>query len=246
MQYQPIVDMHSGLWVGAEALLRWPARGANFNPDIIASKLKRSDLIRTVARWVCQQIVEEYSQTLWACDQFYITVNLSNEDLEDPSFVDFIKALTAQYAMPASRLAFEITERLAAGIKAAEQIKRLRALGHLIALDDFGTGHSNLAHLDQLPVDIIKIDKSFSNRAGNYSTSIILSQMLQLAQRLDILVVFEGVETDVQAEWMIALGAREAQGGLYSKALPAPELVRAYFSKPRYAVDTTLSGTLHE
>jgi sensor c-di-GMP phosphodiesterase-like protein len=233
VHYQPIVDMHSGIWLGAEALLRWPNKGSQFNPEAIVSVLERAGLMPNVTRWVCKQVVEEYSQTLWACDSFYVTINLAADDVMDSTFPDFIKQLLSEYRLPASRFAFEVTERLALDSRhAAIQLNRLRALGHLIVLDDFGTGYSNLAYLDQLPVDIIKIDKSFTLRTESSSANIILSHVLNMAKKLDIDVVVEGIETDDQAERVSALGAQKAQGWLYSKDLPAHDLVRAYFSRP--------------
>ena len=149
----------------------------------------------------------------------------------DHSFPDFMRQLLAEYKLPASRFAFEVTERVALNSQlAAVELKRLRAQGHLIVLDDFGTGYSSLAYLDELPVDIIKIDKSFVLRAQSLSSDIILSYLLHMAQKLDIDVIVEGVETTRQAERVCALGAHKAQGWLYSKDLPAHALVRAYFS----------------
>ena len=233
VHYQPIVDMQSQMWLGAEALLRWPNKGAEFNPEAIVSVLERAGLMQNVTRWICQRVIEEYSNTFWACDEFYITINLSSGDVLDPEFPDFIKQLLSEYKIPASRIAFEVTERVALNSKlAAVHLNRLRAHGHLIVLDDFGTGYSSLAYLDQLPVDIIKIDKSFTLRAESTFANIILSHVLLMAKKLDIDVVIEGVETERQAERVSALGALKAQGWLYSKDLSAQDLVRAYFSLP--------------
>lgn len=233
MNYQPIVDMQSGMWLGAEALLRWPQKGSEFNPEEIVAVLERAGLMENLTRWICRKVVEDYSQTFWACGDFYITINLSAADVMDPSFPDFIKQLLAAHKLPASRFAFEVTERVALDSqRAAVQLNRLRAQGHLIVLDDFGTGYSSLAYLDQLPVDIIKIDKSFTLRAESSTANIILSHLLHMAKKLDIDVVVEGIETMGQAQRVGELGAQKAQGWYYSKDLPAHALVRAYFSTP--------------
>lgn len=238
IHYQPIVDMHTGLWLGAEALMRWPDRGNTFNPEATFTLLERSPIICSVTRWVCQQVMEEYSQSLWACDRFYITINLSPADVMDRTFPDFIKVLTTRYAISASHVAFEITERVALCGQLAEiQLNRLRALGHLVLLDDFGTGYSNFASLVQLPIDAIKIDKLFTHHAGNTS-DIILLQLLQMVRRLNLDVIIEGVETQAQAQRLRFLGADKAQGWLYSKALPAEDFVRAYFSMPERGLYT--------
>ncbi|MHC8403420.1 EAL domain-containing protein [Pseudomonas sp. MDT1-17] len=233
VHYQPIVDMQSGGWLGAEALLRWPAKGSTFSPEAIVAELERVGLIQDVTRWVCRRVIEEYSQTLWACDELYITINLSAADVMDPTFPDFIQHLLDTHKLPASRFAFEVTERVALDReRAVVQLNRLRARGHRIVLDDFGTGYSSLAYLDQLQVDMIKFDKSFTLRSESFTSNIILSHLLQMAKKLDIDVVVEGIETTHQAGRVSALGAEKAQGWLYSKELSAQALVRAYFSLP--------------
>jgi sensor c-di-GMP phosphodiesterase-like protein len=238
IHYQPIVDMQSGQWLGAEALLRWPKKGSEFSSEVLITALERAGLMQNVTRWICQQVVEDYCETIWACEDFYITINLSAADVMDHSFPDFMRRLLAEHKVPASRFAFEVTERVALNSQRAEvELKRLRAQGHLIALDDFGTGYSSLAYLDQLPVDIIKIDKSFTSRKQSPSSDIILSHLLHMAKKLDIDVIVEGVETMSQARRVCELGAQKAQGWLYSKDLPAHALVRAYFSIPHPSID---------
>lgn len=238
VHYQPIIDLPSGQWLGAEALLRWPQKGVEFNPEVLVTALERAGLMGDLTRWICRQVVEEYCETIWACDDFYITINLSAADVMDQTFPDFIRQLLAEHQLSASRFAFEVTERVALDSqRAAVQLKRLRAQGHLIVLDDFGTGYSSLAYLDQLPVDIIKIDKSFTLKTQSRSSDIILSHLLHMAKKLDIDVVVEGVETTLQAQRVCELGAHKAQGWLYSKALPADALVRGYFSIPHPSMD---------
>ncbi|CAI8852845.1 hypothetical protein EMIT0324P_220012 [Pseudomonas chlororaphis] len=234
VRYQPIVDMRSGLWLGAEALLRWPKKGERFNPETIVTRLERAGLMQSVTRWVCRQVIEDYSQLIWACDDlYYITINLSAADVMDPTFPDFIERLLAQYNVASSRIAFEITERVALEEdRAVLQLKRLHAQGHLIVLDDFGTGYSNLSYLDNLPIDIIKIDKSFTIKNDGATANIIVTHILHMAKKLGINVVVEGVETLQQVERLSALGADVAQGWFYSKELSADALARGYFSVP--------------
>lgn len=241
VHYQPIVDMRSGLWLGAEALLRWPKKGAQFNPEAIVTLLERAGLMQSVTRWVCRQVIEDCSQLIWACDDLYITINLSAADVMDSTFPEFIEHLLARYNVASSRIAFEITERVALEEgRAALQLKRLHAQGHLIVLDDFGTGYSNLSYLDSLPIDIIKIDKSFTMKNDGVTANIIMAHILHMAKKLEINVVVEGIETLRQVERLSALGADVAQGWFYSKELSADALVRGYFSVPHPKINQAI------
>lgn len=231
VRYQPIVNMQSGMLLGAEALLRSSRKGLEFNPQQFVTSLERAGLVGCLTRWICGQVVLEYCEIIWACNNFYITINLSATDVEDRKFPDFMSELLAEHNLSASRFAFEVTEGVALKSNgAAVHLKRMRARGHSILLDDFGTGYSGLAYLAQLPVDIIKIDKSLTLKTESTSSAIILSHVLQMAKKLDIDVVVEGIESTFQAERVRQLGAEKAQGWLYSKELTARALVKAYFS----------------
>ena len=241
VHYQPIVNMRTGLWLGAEALLRWPTKGQQFSPETTMALFERAGLMPHITRWVCQQVIEEYSQFLWACEELYVTINLSAADVMDPTFPAFINQLLTQYKVAPSKIAFEVTERVALEERAASmQLKHLRAQGHLIILDDFGTCYSSLSYLDNLPVDIIKIDKSFAMKKDGSTANIIIAHILHMAKKLAIHVVVEGVETQRQADRLSALGAQVAQGWLYSKELTAPALVRGYFSVPHPKINQVI------
>jgi EAL domain-containing protein (putative c-di-GMP-specific phosphodiesterase class I) len=231
MHYQPIVDMRTGAWIGAEALLRWTRNGTAISPGEFIPVIEKSWLMPLTTRWICQQVIEDYSRVFWACESFYISINLSAQDVLDPTFADFIAQLLGQYHVPASRIVFEVTEGVMLDKQdATTQLNRLRAQGHKIALDDFGTGYSNLAYLDCLPLDIIKIDRSFVTKGDEVAANTILSHLLEMAWHLNLRVIVEGVELPEQVERLITLGALTAQGWFYSRELSAEELVRGYFS----------------
>ncbi len=241
MHYQPIVDMTTGQWIGAEALLRWSVKGQPVSPGIFIPLMEKSGMMKSVTRWVCERVIDEYASMMWACDSFYVTINLSSEDVMDPTFPDFIAGLLDQYQVQASRITFEVTEgTMLNRERASVQLNRLRAQGHLIALDDFGTGYCNLSYLAYLPVDIIKIDRSFVVSDHQDQAHMILSHIVDIARKLKLKVIVEGVETPRQVECVTALGARVAQGWHYSRELPADALVRGYFSVTHPMINTLI------
>ncbi|EJM64970.1 EAL domain-containing protein [Pseudomonas sp. GM55] len=233
VHYQPIVNLTTGYLVGAESLSRWNVNGNPVPADVFIAVAEKSDLIRQLTRSVIRQVAEDYSTYLWACKDFYITVNLSARDIQDPTFPDFVASLLATYRMPPSAMTFEITERTLLDHKpAAMQLRRLRACGHRIAVDDFGIGYSNLSLLDSVPFDILKIDRSFIADDKIAARDAMWRHIAQLAKSLRLKVVAEGVETQEQLPHLVSEGVVLAQGWLFSKALPIQALARRYFQCP--------------
>ncbi|WP_146012687.1 MULTISPECIES: EAL domain-containing protein [unclassified Pseudomonas] len=231
LHYQPIVDMKTGLWVGAEALLRWKHKGQAVSPAVFIPLIEQSAIMPLTTRWVCQRVIEDYSRLFWACDSFYISINLSAQDVSDSTFAEFIQALLSQYRIPASRIVFEVTEGVMLNKRdAILHLDQLRAQGHKIALDDFGTGYSNLSYLDCLPLDMLKIDRSFVTKKDQGPANTILAHLLDMARHLKLNVIVEGIETPEQVERLLTLGALTAQGWFYAKELTAENLVHGYFS----------------
>ncbi len=230
INYQPIVDMNTNKWIGAEALLRCTIDNQSIAPDIIISTAHKSGLMSELTRRICTQVAEEHYSLLWACKDFYITINLSATDVVDETFPTFTKALFEHYQIPSSRIIFEITEEsFKDKDKAIVQLRRLREQGHLIAIDDFGTGYSSLSYLETLPVDILKIDKSFLTPGKLNHHEGLWWHIISLGRIHNLIVVAEGVETEDQAEILRYAGVSTAQGWLYSKALPAVDLARHFF-----------------
>jgi sensor c-di-GMP phosphodiesterase-like protein len=233
VHYQPIVNLTTGYLVGAESLSHWNANGTQVPADVFIAVAEKSDLIRKLTRSVIRQVAEDYSTYLWACKDFYITVNLSAQDVQDPTFPDFVASLLATYRMPASAMTFEITERTLLDQKpAAMQLRRLRACGHRIAVDDFGIGYSNLSLLDSVPFDILKIDRSFIADDKIAAKDAVWRHIAHLARSLRLKVVAEGVETQEQLPHLVSEGVLLAQGWLFCKALPIQALARRYFQCP--------------
>ena len=233
VHYQPIVNLTTGYLVGAESLSHWSDNGTPVPADVFIAQAEKSDLICKLTRSVIRQVAEDYSTYLWACKDFYITVNLSAQDIQDPDFPDYVASVLATYNMPASAMAFEITERTLLDHKpAARQLQRLRACGHRVAVDGFGIGYLNLSLLDTLPFDILKIDRSFIADDKIAAKDALWRHIAQLARSLRLKVVAEGVESQEQLPHLVSEGVLLAQGWLFSKALPIQALARRYFQCP--------------
>ena len=219
VHYQPVIDLATGRIVGAEALARWhsPQHGA-IPPAAFIPVAEDIGVIGRlgahVLRTACIQVVG------WQADglvppNFSISVNLSTRQLDDDGLVQAIAAVLDQSGLAPGNLVLEITEScmMIDNDKNIQTLVDLRALGVRIAIDDFGTGYSSLSYLQQFPVDILKIDRSFvaTIQAGPSHTSLAPA-IVSLADSLGLRVVAEGVESELQADTLNALGCRLAQG----------------------------------
>jgi diguanylate cyclase (GGDEF)-like protein/PAS domain S-box-containing protein len=226
LHYQPIVNFSSGAVCGAEALLRWncPERGLVQPADFI-SILEETGMIHEVGRWVLRQAIDDYLR--WrqlGVSDFRIAVNLSQLQLRDPGFLATIKQLLDVDAYAAAGLELEITEGLVMA-DVEQNIKSfsaLRELGVRISIDDFGTGYSSLSHLTRLPLDTLKIDRSFvKDMTLSSAGHVLVHAIISLAHLLEMNVLAEGVETEEQSDCLKLLNCNEMQGFLFSKPLPA-------------------------
>ena len=219
--YQPIVTLDTHAVVGFEALVRWdhPERGL-LSPEAFIPLAEQSGLIVPLDDWVLHAAVLGCASLQTADHQPSIAVNVSAKQLSQPGFDDIVLATVAGAGLPADRLVLEITEsalldELDAGVKALVQ---LRAHGVRVAIDDFGTGYSSLTHLARLPVDQLKVDKSFIEqlRHGNQD-GMLVSTFLATAHGMRLLTVAEGVEDAHQARWLHRAGCDLGQGFLWSR-----------------------------
>jgi len=237
LHYQPKLDLASGRIVGAEALMRWnnPQTGL-VPPNQFIPVLEQTGMIHDVGRWALRQAIRDYLD--W-CDAGRaagrIAVNVSALQLRNRDFVDEIARLVSVDARAADGLELEITESMLMedidhGIKALQGI---RALGVHITLDDFGTGFSSLAYLTRLPLDVLKIDRSFIRdmTLGPNGVSVV-SNIIKLAHSLNLRVVAEGIETQEQARLLGILDCDEVQGFLYSQPVPRAVLEDRFMPLP--------------
>jgi diguanylate cyclase (GGDEF)-like protein len=232
LHYQPQVDLASGELIGAEALIRWrhPERGF-ISPAKFIAIAEEIGLIVDIGRWVLQTALREAAR--WP-EALRVAVNASPIQFETSDLLDEVNDAIARAGLGAERVVVEITEGvLIAGDSAiSAKLDRLRARGVAIALDDFGTGYSSLSYLDRLPIDEIKIDRSFVQRITNDAgAAAIVRSVLSLASQLGKLVVAEGVETAAQAELLATFGCEAVQGYYFGRPMPAEEF-RKLFGAP--------------
>ncbi|GAA2700719.1 putative bifunctional diguanylate cyclase/phosphodiesterase [Actinoplanes palleronii] len=231
VHYQPIVAVPEGRVVAVEALVRWqhPQRGL-IEPARFIPVAEQTGLIVDLGAWVlraaCEQMVRWRAQH-GADAPDRMSVNVSARQLARPQFPDAVAAILTTTGLPPTCLTVEVTETAVfGGGHAVAALHRLRALGVRIALDDFGTGHSSLGLLHTVPVDVLKVDKSFVDRvteAGRHA--VIAKALIQVSDGLGLSAVAEGVETAEQADALYALGYRLLQGYYYGRPAPSPDLL---------------------
>ncbi|EJF29775.1 MULTISPECIES: EAL domain-containing protein [Enterobacteriaceae] len=219
LEYQPIVDLKTGEGVGAEALLRWRLPDGSFiSPDIFIPIAEQTGLISQITELVIKKTFADLGDWLHAHPRHHISINLSPSDVLNDRVLLAIRPLLLKYQVKAEQIALEITERGFADPKvSAPIVAKYREAGHPIYLDDFGTGYSSLSYLQDLDVDILKIDKSFVD-ALEYKN--VTPYIIEMAKTLHLATLAEGIETAAQAAWLREHGVAWGQGWLYSKALP--------------------------
>jgi len=226
--YQPQVDYHQNRITGVEALIRWKhPQGKLVPPDLFIPLAEQNGSIIEIGKWVLDQACSQLRQ--WHAEGYTglrVAVNLSTVQLRHPQLPQMIGELLQKHQLPAETLELEVTETgLMEDIDAAaHNLHSLRRSGALIAIDDFGTGYSSLSYLKSLPLDKIKIDKSFVQDIGQDEGATIVRAVIQLGKSLGMTVIAEGVETPEQEAYLIAEGCQEGQGYYYSKPLPARDL----------------------
>jgi sensor c-di-GMP phosphodiesterase-like protein len=230
MVYQPIVNLHSGEIVGAEALARWTdEEGFAVGPDVFIKIAEEHGFMGEITRLVVRHVLHDFAETLRAHPDFQISINVAASDLGDPRFLPMLEQSLDQAGVLAASVVIEITESSTALHKVAlEAIRHLRRLGHHVHIDDFGTGYSNLSYLHDLSVDAIKIDRSFTQAIGTEAVTVsILPQILAMAKTLNLQVIVEGIETSQQASYFIG-GAKSilGQGWLFGRPVPPVEFLR--------------------
>jgi len=226
MHYQPIVSLTSSRCVGFEALVRWTRQGKPASPADFIPVAEELGLMDSLGGWVLQESCRrftEWRQRYPAAALEYITVNVSARQLMQQRFVHLVEETVLETGIRPCDLRLEITETalMHNPRDAAQVLHGLRDLGVKIYLDDFGTGYSSLSHLHKLPVDALKIDRSFVRSMLLTDRPAIVESILALARTLDTGVVAEGVESAQQARELARLGCRYAQGFYFSRPLAA-------------------------
>lgn len=238
VEYQPIFSLIDGRPTGYEALVRWahPHRG-RIEPGVFIPAAEDSGLVisigSTVLREVCNEIAKRGMTALTP-----IGVNLSARQIEQPDIVDIVRNAIRESGISPGSIMLEVTESVfVENLQGAKDVLgAFKELGVLIAIDDFGTGYSSLSYLQELPFDVLKIDRSFVRRIDEEATSRDIVRMLvTLAESLHMTVVAEGIETESQLVCVRNAGCLKGQGFLFSRPLP-PDLAFAMTAFPAAAV----------
>lgn len=236
--YQPVVDMVGGGVVGFEALVRWshPQRGLLL-PAAFLPAVEDAGLLTALDDHLLVRACEDAVRIDPTPSGPYVSVNLSRGQLADPGLADRVEGALAAAGLAPWRLQLEVTEAssLERPQQTAATLRRLRALRVRVAFDDFGTGESSLSWLHQLPLDVVKVDKSFVDQLpAPAGTPPVVAAVTALSHVLGLGVVAEGVETVEQQRELVAMGVHHAQGWLYAKALPLDQ-AREYARSRRAA-----------
>jgi diguanylate cyclase (GGDEF)-like protein len=224
VHYQPVVELPSGRVRGFEALARWHDRAlGEVSPDQFIQLAEETGLILDLGAWVLQTACAQAAASVMD-HQSTIAVNVSPVQIAQPGFIDVVLGALADSGLPAYQLCLEVTETAAVEnlAETASRLRELRKLGIQIALDDFGTGHSSLTMLRELPLTIVKIDRSFvSNLVQSVQDAALVRLVIETAHALGLRVCAEGVEDADQAQTLAAMGCDTAQGWYFGKPGPA-------------------------
>ena len=231
LQYQPLFRITGGIkrLVGFEALVRWrhPRHGW-MGPDLFIPQAEKSRLILPLGEWVLARAVRDAQEFLRARPDvnLWLSVNVSALQLAEPGFCSRLAGMLQAEEFPPTALCLEVTESMLTDVSVSFVIADIRKLGVYVAIDDFGKGYSSLSYLRRLPVDMIKLDRSFI--AGDASDVVFVGAVVALAHAAKVPVILEGIETQAQFDLALAAGADMVQGFLFSHPLfakAAAELV---------------------
>lgn len=232
---QPLIDARSGGCEGIELLLRWhnPRQGW-IPPDVFIPLAERQNLIAPLTRFVITEVVRHLPQ-LPTTSGFHIAINVAASHFHQREIIDDLQRLWWP-ASPQPQLVVELTERDALPVVDQRTVSHLHKIGVKLAIDDFGTGHSSLSYLKTLSPDVLKIDKVFTAAIGTDAINATVTDMvISLAQRLNISLVAEGVETAQQAEYLRERGVETLQGYYYARPMPLgdfPEWLHNWEQQP--------------
>ena len=225
--YQPFIDLDTRKIHGCEALIRWqhPQQG-NIPPGRFIPIAEQTGLIVAIGQWVLTEVCRQMKQ--WNLD-INVSINISGTELLDKHFIDRIQKTLVDHDIDPYRLKLEFTEHVLVSKdgKNLALLNQLKRLGFQLVVDDFGTGFSSLSYLAELPVDVIKIDKSFISRLPlDRRTIAVVNSIISLAQSLDIRTIGEGAENRQQVDWLKQHGCNTIQGYYFHKPMSAADFER--------------------
>jgi EAL domain-containing protein (putative c-di-GMP-specific phosphodiesterase class I) len=228
--YQPIMSLTSGEIAGFEALVRWPhPRWGMMQPDQFITLAEETGHIVPLGYWVLEQAAADIVRWRGRVQRQtapYVSVNVSARQFRDPGFADSVRRVLATSGLPASALMLELTESGLMGRdeRIHAELMELKLIGVRLAIDDFGTGYSSLSYLRELPIDVLKIDKSFVDGIATSQQRLALVEgIIGIAKTLRLDVVAEGIETEVQRDLLVSMGCNFGQGYLLAMPVPAEQ-----------------------
>ncbi|MDX1491424.1 MAG: bifunctional diguanylate cyclase/phosphodiesterase [Pseudohongiellaceae bacterium] len=229
LYYQPRIDISQNKIVGAEGLIRWrhPKRGL-LPPSEFISVAEETGMIMPLGYWIIHQACSDLNiLASKGHHDVQLAVNVSFKQFQDPKFVDTVANILEKQAISEGRLEFELTETtmMIEGQSVDKSLKRLSQLGIDISLDDFGTGYSSFAHIQRLPISVLKIDRSFVSSVNtNEDDATIVRAIINLAHSLSMQVIAEGAETSEQIEFLCLNKCDQVQGYFFSKPITFSDL----------------------
>jgi diguanylate cyclase (GGDEF)-like protein/PAS domain S-box-containing protein len=245
LAYQPIVVLTTGEIAGFEALVRWPhPRWGMIQPDQFIALAEETGYIVPLGSWVLRQAVSDlvaWKRRVPGRAPLYVSVNVSARQFRDPGFVAGVREVLSESGLVPSLLQLELTESVLLGRddRIHGELTELKQLGVRLAIDDFGTGYSSLSYLRELPMDVLKIDKSFTEGIAASQGRLALCEVIvRMAKTLGLTVTAEGIESEAQRELLISLGCETGQGYLLDKPMAAGEaeaLIRHGLISPLHA-----------
>jgi sensor c-di-GMP phosphodiesterase-like protein len=235
VHYQPVIELGSNICAGAEALVRWRRPdGTLVRPDLFIPLAEDAGLITQITERVLAHVVRDLGPAMLDDRSLHVAINLSADDLHSGTLPALVQRSLSGSGIHPEQVWFEATERGFMDMEpAVRTITALRAAGHSMAIDDFGTGYSSLQYLQTLPLDALKIDKSFIDTIGlDSATSSVTDHIIGMCRSLRLYAVAEGVERPDQVDYLRAAGVEFAQGWLFSRPLPAQEFL-AFHARSR-------------
>ena len=219
--YQPKINIQKNILYGAEALVRWKHNGKNILPNEFIPIFEKNKFILKLDLYIFEQVCQDMKK--WKEEynkEFIIYINVSRQHFTEPNFLEKYVEITKKYGINPKNIDLEITESatIDSGINIIEMMKEIKKLGFLISIDDFGTGYSSLSMLQSMPIDILKIDKSFIDLIGKNRKNVV-DYILNIAKELELKIIAEGVETKEQRDYLLERKCDIIQGYYYSKPL---------------------------
>jgi EAL domain-containing protein (putative c-di-GMP-specific phosphodiesterase class I) len=230
LYYQPKINFKTSKISGVEALVRWnhPGKGI-IHPKEFIPFLEESTLIIEVGKWIFEEACKQ--SNIWKLDgvNLKIAVNISQLQLKQDDFIDFIKATLENFDVSSDDIEIELTESLSVNIEDdIKKLQQVKDMGISISIDDFGTGYSSLSYLENLPISKIKIDLFFVQNLNNLRNRKITETIINLANKLNLKTISEGIETKEQLDLLKSLKCDEGQGYYFSRPVSSDKIKELY------------------